>query len=258
MAPSTQLALVLGGAGLCATLAVLLAGAQQPGCSFFEWSFPAILALQLGFALAAGFATGYRRLDNREPVKAGLKTSLIASLSGLILFGFVATALLPAPCVQGANGIGLFFLALILIFFIAPVAIAGGAAAGWLGGLLARANRGRIALACTLIAGLALCLLLLLHQPLGSGVRGIVTVRQCPPDPTSGCVLQPSKAQITVLMPNSEQLVSMTSSDELGRYQIALKPGKYVISARRDWFDTGPHAITISAESYLTLELDAK
>lgn len=135
---STQPVLVFGGASLCATLAVLLVGAQHPGCSYPEWSFPAILALQLCFALAAGFATCYRRPHNRVPVKAGLRTSLVASLSGFIFVGLAATGLVPAICFQGENGIGFFFLVLVLIFFIAPVAIAGGAAAGWLGGRLAQ------------------------------------------------------------------------------------------------------------------------
>jgi len=117
----------------------------------------------------------------------------------------------------------------------------------------------RIALGCVLVGGLLLGLLLLLnHQPFGSGVRGIVSVRQCPPDPTSVCALFPAKAEITVRTPNGQQLVAVTSSDESGHYQIALKPGNYVISARRFGFETGPQAITISADSYLTLELDAK
>jgi len=78
------------------------------------------------------------------------------------------------------------------------------------------------------------------------------------PDPTSVCALFPAKAEITVRTPNGQQLVAVTSSDESGHYQIALKPGNYVISARRFGFETGPQAITISADSYLTLELDAK
>src|SRR5260370_39210670 len=86
MAPSTQPALVLGGASLCATLAILIVGARQPGCAFFDWTFPAILAVQICFALAAGFATGYRRPHNREPLKAGLGTSLVAGLSRFIFF----------------------------------------------------------------------------------------------------------------------------------------------------------------------------
>jgi len=257
MAPSTKPALVLGSASLCATLAVILAGAQQPDCSFFDWMFPAIAALQLCFALAAGFATGYRRPHNREPVRAGLGTSLIASLSGLVLY-VGGMGLLPATCGETARALGVFFLASILLFFVAPVAIVGGAAAGWLGGQLARTNTGRIALACTLTGGLALCLLLLLHQPFNSGVRGIVKVPLCPYIPVNGCVLEPSAANITVHMPHSEQVVTMTSSDEQGRYQIALAPGKYEISAERYGFTTGAQAITINANSYITLELDTK
>lgn len=46
--------------------------------------------------------------------------------------------LLPPVCSDAENGIGLSYLVAILIFFIAPVAIAGGAGAGWLGGVLAR------------------------------------------------------------------------------------------------------------------------
>jgi hypothetical protein len=257
MAPSTQPALVLGGASLCATLAILIVGAQQPGCAFFDWTFPAILAVQIGFALAAGFATGYRRPHNREPLKAGLGTSLVAGLSGFIFFGVAATGLLPAVCSEGVNGIGLFYLVIILIFFIAPAAVAG-TAAGWLGGLLARTNRGRIALACMVVAGLALGVLLLLLQPLGSGVRGITKVNFCPSDPRSACVLEPFQAQITVHPPHSEQIVAMVASDERGRYQIALAPGGYEISAWGRNGRAGPIAITISANRYLTLELDAK
>jgi hypothetical protein len=256
---TTQPVLVLGGASLCATLAVLLVGAQQPNCSFFDWMVPAIVALQLLFALVAGFATGYRQPRNPHSVNAGLRTSLVASLSGFILYGLGVAGLLPAICGEGAHGLGVFILVLTLIFFIAPVAIAGGAAAGWLGGLLARTNRGRIALACVLVAGLAVGLLLLLLQPLGSGVRGIVKVPLCNSYTNSDCVLQPSTAQITVHMPNSEQFVAMTSSDEHGHYQIALKPGKYLISATAlSGSTTGPIAVTISANNYLTLELDAK
>jgi hypothetical protein len=232
-------------------------GAQQPGCSYPEWSFPAILALQLCFALAAGFATGYRQPRNPHSVNAGLRTSLVASLSGFIFFGFSLTGVLPATCSR-EHGLIVFLSSLFLILFIAPVAIAGGAAAGWLGGRLAQMKQGRIALACTLVPGLALALLLLLHQPFNSGVRGIVKVPLCSSYPTSGCVLQPSTASISVHMPHSEQLVAMTSSDDRGRYQVALKPGKYEISASQYGFDTGPIAITISANSYLTLELDAR
>lgn len=257
-APSAQPALVLGAASLCATLAILVAGAQQPGCSFFEWSLPAILALQLGFALAAGFVTGYRRPGNREPAKAGVGTGLVASLSGFVLFGIAATDLLPAPCGRSASSIGIGIFVLVLVLIIAPVAIAGGAVAGWLGGLLARTNRGRMVLACTLVAGLAIGLMLLL-ETLGSGVRGIVKVPLCNTYTQSDCVLQPAAARITVYMPNSQQVVAMTSSDERGRYQIALKPGKYVILATAlSGSTTSPIAITISANSYLTLELDAR
>ena len=185
-------------------------------------------------------------------------TGLVASLSGFVLFGIAATALLPAPCGRSASSIGIGIFVLILVLIIAPVAIAGGAVAGWLGGLLARTNRGRIALACTLVAGLAIGLLLLLEY-LGSGVRGIVKVPLCNTYTQSDCVLQPAAAQITVYRPNSEQVVAMTSSDERGRYQIALKPGKYVILATAlSRSTTGPIAITISANSYLTLELDAR
>lgn len=259
MRPSSQSALVFGAAGLCSTLAVLLAGAQQPGCSWFEWMFPAILGLQLCFALIAGFATGYHRPGNWEPVRAGLGTGLVASLSAFALVGLAAIGLLPPVCGEAEYGLAFGFLLVILIFFIAPVAIAGGAAAGGLGGLLAGANWRRVALACALVTGLVLGLLLVLvNQPFGSGVRGTVTVRKCPPDPTSVCMLQPAKAEITVRMPNSQQAVAVTSSDQSGHYQIALKPGTYVITAHRDGFDTGPHAITISADRYLILELDAK
>lgn len=259
MAPSTKPALVLGSASLCATLGVLLAGAQQPGCSWFEWMLPAILGLQLCFALIAGFATGYRRPGNWEPVRAGLGTGLLASLSAFALVGLELTGLVPAVCGEGANGIGFGFLLLILIFFIAPVAIAGGAAAGGLGGLLAGANRRRVALACALVTGLVLGLLVVLdHQPFGSGVRGVVTVRKCPPDPTSVCLLQPAKAEITVRKPISQQDVAVTSSDENGHYQIALNPGTYLIMAYRDGLNSGPQAITVSADRYLVLELDAK
>jgi hypothetical protein len=218
--------------------------------------FPAIVALQLCFALAAGFATGYRRPRNRHPLNAGLGTSLIASLSGFIFFGFSLTGLLPTTC-GSYGGLTIFFVSLILVF-IAPVAIAGGAAAGWMGGFLARLKGGRIALACALVPGLALGLLLLLHQPFNSGVRGIVNVPLCSSYPTSRCVLQPSRASITVNMPHSEQLVAMTSSDDRCRYQIGLKPGKYEISAGQYGFSTGRIAITISANSYLTVELDAR
>src|ERR1700686_3023704 len=122
MVPSTRPALVLGSASLCATLAVLVAGAEQPGCSFFNWMLPAILALQLCFALAAGFATGDRHPHNWQPAPAGLGTNLIASLSGLILYGIAGTGLLPPVCGEGMNGLGVFLLAMILLFFIAPVA----------------------------------------------------------------------------------------------------------------------------------------
>jgi hypothetical protein len=257
VAPSTRPAIVLGGASLCATLAVLVAGSQQPDCSFFDWMFPAILALQLCFALGAGFATGYRQPPNRDPLNAGLGTSLVASLSGFIFFVFFVTGVLPGTC-GSYHGLAVLFVSLILVFIIAPVAIAGGAAAGWVGGLFARLKRGRIALACTLVPGLALGLLLLLHQPFNSGVRGVVNVPLCSSYPTSRCVLQPSRASITVNMPHSEQLVGMTSSDDRGRYQIGLKPGKYEISAGQYGFSTGRIPITISANSYLTLELDAK
>jgi hypothetical protein len=257
VAPSTRPAIVLGGASLCATLAVLVAGSQQPDCSFFDWMFPAILALQLCFALGAGFATGYRHPGNRNPINAGLATSLAASLSGLIFFGFSLTGVLPTSC-GSYGGLAVLFVSLILVFIIAPVAIAGGAAAGWVGGLFARLKRGRIALAGTLVPGLALGLLLLLHQPFNSGIRGIVNVPFCSSYPTTRCVLQPSRALITVNMPHSEQLVTMTSSDDRGRYQIGLKPGKYEISAGQYGFSTGRIPITISANSYLTLELDAK
>jgi hypothetical protein len=256
MAPSTQPAIVLGAASLCATLAVLVAGAQQPDCSFFDWMFPAIVALQLCFALGAGFATGYRQPRNRHPLNAGLGTSLVASLSGFIFIGFSLIGVLPGTC-GSYRGLAVFFVSLILVFIIAPVAIAGSAAAGWVGGLLARLKRGRIALACTLVPGLTLGLLLL-HQPFNSGVRGIVNVPLCSSYPTSRCVLQPSRASITVNMPHSEQLVGMTSSDDRGRYQIGLKPGKYEISAGQYGFSTGRIPITITANSYLTLELDAK
>jgi len=258
MGRSTQPSLILGGASLCATVAILVEGAWQPGCSFFPWMLPAILALQVCFALVAGFVTGYRPPGDREPVKAGLRTSLLGSLSGPILFAFAGTAILPPLCGEGVYPIGIFVLVLTLIFAIAPVSILGGAAVGWLGGQMARMNRGRITLACTLVIGLALSLLLLLHQPINSGVRGIVKVPICPFIPTNGCVLQPSIAHITVHMPNSEQVVAMTSSDERGRYQIALAPGKYEISAGQYGYDTGPQLITISANSYLRLELDAK
>src|SRR6202162_2190107 len=143
MAPSTKPALVLGSASLCATLAVLVAGAQQPDCSFFDWMFPAIVALQLCFALGAGFATGYRRPRNRHPPNAGLGTSLVAGLSGFIFFGFSLIGVSPTTC-GSYHGLAVFFVSLILVFIIAPVAIAGGAAAGWVGGLLARLKRGRI------------------------------------------------------------------------------------------------------------------
>jgi hypothetical protein len=258
MRRSTRPALILGGACLCATVAILVEGAWQPSCSFFPGMLPAILALQLCFALMAGFVTGYRPPRDREPVRAGLRASLIGSLSGPILFALNGTAILPPLCAEGVYPIGIFILVLILIFAIAPVSILGGAAVGWLGGQMARMNRGRIALACTLVTGFALSLLILLHQPINSGVRGIVKVPLCPYIPTNGCVLQASIAHITVHMPNSEQLVAETASDEHGRYQIALAPGKYEISAGQYGFDTGPHLITISANNYLTLELDAK
>jgi hypothetical protein len=45
---------------------------------------------------------------------------------------------LPPVCSDAENGIALAYLVAILIFFIAPMAIAGGAGAGWLGGELAR------------------------------------------------------------------------------------------------------------------------
>jgi hypothetical protein len=138
MEPSIRPALVLGAASLCATLAILFAGAQQPGCSFFEWSLPVILALQLAFALVAGFAAGYRRPRDLEPLKAGLGTSLLASVSGFIFFSVAATGLLPGPCGQSSNRIAVLFLVLLLICVIAPVAAAGGAAIGWLGGFLSR------------------------------------------------------------------------------------------------------------------------
>ena len=260
MAPSTRPALVLGSASLCATLAVLLAGAEQPGCSFFNWTLPAILALQLCFALAAGFATGYRHPHNRESARAGLGTNLMASLSGLILYGIAGTGLLPPICGEDMNGLGVFVLTLMLLFFIAPVAVVGGGAAGWLGGLLARTTPGRIVLACTLIAGLAVSLLLILYQPPGSGVRGIVKAPLCPSDqwPTSGCVMKPSNARITVLLPEGEQVVAAVSSDDLGRYQISLAPGKYEIWAvGRYGVYTDLQEIRISQGNYLTLELDA-
>jgi hypothetical protein len=257
VAPSTRPAIVLGGASLCATLAVLVAGSERPDCSFFDWMLPAIVALQLCFALGAGFATGYHQPRNRHPLNAGLGTSLVASLSGFIFFGFSLTGLLPATC-GSSGGLTVFFVSLVLVFIIAPVAIAGGAAAGWTGGFLARLKRGRIALAGTLVPGLALGLLLLLHQPFNSGVRGIVNVPLCSSYPTTRCVLHPSRASITINMPHSEQLVTMTSSDDRGRYQIGLQPGKYEISAGQYGFSTGRIPITISANSYLTLELDAK
>src|SRR3979411_2588809 len=142
MTPATRPALVLGGASLCATLAVLLAGAQQADCSFFDWMFPAIVALQLCFALGAGFATGYRRPRTWHPVGAGLGASLVASLSGFIFFGFSLIGVLAARC-GSDHRLAVFFVSLILTFIIAPVAIAGGAAAGWSGGQLARVKGGR-------------------------------------------------------------------------------------------------------------------
>jgi hypothetical protein len=138
MAQSTQLTLALGGASLVTTLTVLLVGSAQPACSFSGWLVPGVLALQLCFAFAAGFATSYLPSDERHPVKAGLRTNLIASLSGFILYGLAAIGFLPAACSKGTAGLGVFFLIVVLVFFIAPVAIFGGAAAGWFGGLVAR------------------------------------------------------------------------------------------------------------------------
>jgi hypothetical protein len=138
MARSTQLTLALGGASLVTTLTVLLVGSAQPACSFFGWLVPGVLALQLCFAFAAGFATGYLSPDQRHPVKAGLRTNLVASLSGFILYGLAATGVLPESCNRGTAIYGVGFLIVILVFFIAPVAIFGGAAAGWFGGWVAR------------------------------------------------------------------------------------------------------------------------
>jgi hypothetical protein len=138
MARSTPPGLVLGAAALCVSVAFLLAGAEQQGCSFFFWMFPAILALQLCFALAAGYATGYRGGGDREPLKAGMKTNLIAALSGLILYALAGFHMLPAPCRDEAAPLGVLVVALVLTFFIPPVAVLAGAGVGWLGAQMAR------------------------------------------------------------------------------------------------------------------------
>src|SRR5260370_5929328 len=65
MAPSTQPAVVLGGASLYATLALLIVGARQPALAFFDWTFPAILAAQIGVAVAADVATDTDRPHRR-------------------------------------------------------------------------------------------------------------------------------------------------------------------------------------------------
>jgi hypothetical protein len=260
MARSTQPALVLGGACLCATLAILVVGAQQPSCSFFEWMLPAILALQLCFALVAGFVTGYRPSRDREPQKAGLRTNLIAGLSGPILLALAGTAILPPPCGEGVYPIGVFVLVLVLTFLVAPVSILGGAAVGWLGGQMARMSRGPIALACTLIPSVALGLLLLAYQEPGSGVQGIVKATQClsyTTSPATGCTLKPAKAEVTVIDPEFNQTVADTYSDANGRYQISLPPGKYKIVAMVTYgLTTELKEINISKGTYLTLELD--
>lgn len=138
MTPSTQLSLAFGGASLATTLALLLVGSAQPACAFFEWVFPGVLAVQLCFAFAAGFATVYYPFGDRRPARAGLRANLVASLSGFVIFGLAATGVLPESCGEGTAAFGVFFVVLILVFFIAPVAIFGGAAAGWLGGRVAR------------------------------------------------------------------------------------------------------------------------
>lgn len=138
MARSTPPGLVIGAVSLCVNIALLLAGAEQQGCSFFPWMFPAILALQICFAVAAGFATGYCGRGDREPLKAGMKTNLIATLSGLILYALAGFHMLPAPCKVEAAPLGVLVVPLVLTFFIAPVAVLAGAGAGWLGAQMSR------------------------------------------------------------------------------------------------------------------------
>src|ERR1700719_566234 len=260
MARSTQPALVLGGACLCATLAILLAGAGQPGCSFFLWILPAILALQLCFALVAGFVTGYRPPGDREPLKAGLRTNLIAGLSGPILFAIAATAFLPPVCGEYGHGFGTFVLVLVLTFLVAPVSVLAGAAVGWLGGQMARMNRGPIVLACALIPTVSLGVLLLLYQEPGSGIQGMVKATQClsyTTSPPTGCTLKPGKAEIIVINPQFNQTVADTWSDENGHYQISLPPGRYEIVAMVTYgLTTGLREISISKGTYAILELD--
>ena len=141
MTPSSERALLFGGTSLITILAILFAGAAQQGCGFFPWMFPAILGVQLCFALGAGFITGPGSPGNREPLQAGLKTNAIASLSGPVFYAVAALNLLPPPCKDETGPLGILIVLLLLIFIIGPIAIVAGAAAGWAGGLLAHVNK---------------------------------------------------------------------------------------------------------------------
>ena len=131
--------MLFGGAGIAITVALLVAAAAQPDCNLSAGTIQLAFGVQLCLAGAAGFATKYRAAHSgNEPMMAGFGSGALTSLSGLIFFGFGLTHVLPKPCYEELRGIGVLFVSLVLIFAV-PVEAAGGAIAGWLGGLLARA-----------------------------------------------------------------------------------------------------------------------
>lgn len=129
--------MVFGGAGIAITLAVLIRAAAEPDCYLSAGTIQLALGVQLCLAGAAGFATNYRAHPGSQPMMAGFGSAALMSLSGLIFFGLGLSHRLPEPCYEELRGLGVLFVSLVLIFAV-PVEAAGGAIAGWLGGLLAR------------------------------------------------------------------------------------------------------------------------
>jgi hypothetical protein len=135
VATSVRYGLVFGGIGLMATLAIILRAALGPTCSIGLDTLGLALALQVGLAAAAGWATSSGNLHRGQSAFAGFAAASVAGLASVILLGLTNAQAWPQACTEEMRGVNLVVVVLVSLF-AAPVVAAAGAGAGWLASLL--------------------------------------------------------------------------------------------------------------------------
>jgi hypothetical protein len=91
-----------------------------------------------------------------------------------------------------------------------------------------------------------------------SGVRGTITSGpQCPVEQEGqSCPDQPvAEAVVTLVTVGGESILARRTSDADGKFEVAIRPGRYVIAVASGTLTCLPETVTVAEKSFTTLDI---